>query len=209
MEGQQQASTGDRRREILAMLCISNRTVSELARELGISNTAVRSHLVLLEEEGLVHHERVRRGVGKPAHEYCITAAGESLLSRAHLPLLRQLLEVLESELPAAAVESVLRKAGRRLAPAPPGRSGSARTRAEAAAALLRELGGLAFVSEGGSSIRCRCCAIAALVVDHPLACKAMEAMLAEYLDTPVHEWCDRGARPQCRFEIEQPNQPG
>ncbi len=206
MEGQKQESAGDTRREILSLLCISNRTVSELAAELGISNTAIRSHMVRLEEEGLVRHERVRRGVGKPAHEYRITAAGELLLSRAYLPLFQNLLEVLEASLPEAAIESTLREAGRRLAPSDSHPAGDLRARVEAAAAVLRELGGAASVDVAGSTllIQCTCCAIGAIVADHPLACKAMEGMLGEFLDTPVYEQCDRSGRPSCRFEIER-----
>ncbi|MBW3630473.1 MAG: ArsR family transcriptional regulator, partial [Gemmatimonadetes bacterium] len=107
----------DTRTEILRLLCTANRTVTDLAQALGISRNAVREHLERLAEEELVRHEVVRRGVGKPAHEYELTSGGELALSRAYLPILRQLLHVLEGQLPAEAVEAMLRLTGQHLAP--------------------------------------------------------------------------------------------
>ena len=193
------------RGEILGILCTGERTADELAAELGISSPAVRKSLARLEEDGMVRYESVRRSAKKPAHVYRITPSGELSLSRAYLPLLEKLLEEQEARLPAAEVEEVLRAAGRSLAPEPPGGgAGELSERLTAAVALLRGLGATASWAEeqGVASIRCSCCAIAAVVVEHPLACKAMEAMLSEYLGHPVTERCDRSGRPSCRFDL-------
>lgn len=194
----------DTRTEILRLLCTANRTVTDLARALGISRNAVREHLLRLADEELVRYEAVRRGVGKPAHEYELTSDGELALSRAYLPMLRQLLNVLERQLPAEAVEAMLRRTGQQLAPPSPRPDRDLRKRAEAAVAILSRFGGSAAVVDeaGHTTIQCSCCAIGALVVDHPLACKAMEALLAEYLGVPVQEQCDRSPRPHCRFDL-------
>lgn len=195
------------RREILVHLCAGERTVAELAAELAISRNAVRKNLEQLEQDGLVGHETVRRGVGKPAFVYRVTPDGEVVLSRAYLPLLRELLDVLRPRMPSAALEDVMRQAGGRLAlrDGPP--DGDGHERIEAAAELLRSLGGVAFARNDGdgSRIECTCCAIGAIVGDHPLACKAMEALLSEYTRLPVREDRDRTARPRCRFDFTPP----
>src|ERR1700740_2238187 len=93
------------RGEILGLLCAARRRVGELAKALGISESAVRVHLRALEDEGLVEREALRGKVGKPAHEYRLAAAGEALLSRAYLPFLRQVLDALRTRVDGAEAE--------------------------------------------------------------------------------------------------------
>jgi predicted ArsR family transcriptional regulator len=191
------------RREILALLCAAHRRVGELAQELGISESAVRIHLGALEREGLVRHGIVRRGVGKPAHEYRLTPAGEAMLSRAYLPFLLQVLHALRARLGAEEARQLFRAAGEGLAPAArPG--GSPRDRADEAVRMLGELGGAAYVEEGEGelTIRSRCCPLAAVAPEHPLACAALEATLTEFMGLPVRAECDVSGRPNCRFAV-------
>lgn len=194
----------DSRTDILGLLCAAPRTAAELAAGLGISAQAVRKALAGLEAEGLVEYERVRREARKPVHEYRITHHGEAWLSQAYLPLLQRLLEAEEARNPAGTVEALLREAGRRLAPGGERPRGDPAARAQAAAAMLRGVGGItsAVQADGHVEIRCTCCAIGAVVAQHPLACKAMESMLAEYLGLSVRERCERGERPRCRFVL-------
>lgn len=196
------------RREILVLLCAAHRRVGELARALGISESAVRVHLRALEEEGLVRHETVRGSVGKPAHEYRLAPAGEALLSRAYLPFLQRLLEGLRSRLDPAETERLFRAAGSRLVP-PDRPRGGVRARADEAVRLLGDLGGVGYVEQEEAElvIRGRCCPLAALVSEHPLACTALEAALTEFIGEPVHADCDVRERPRCRFRIRP--QPG
>ena len=192
------------RREILTLLCVARRTAAELAEAMGISTTAVRKSLAGLEADGLVRYERVGRGAKKPLHEYRITELGELALSRAYLPLLKSLLQVQAERLDAGVVEEIVREAGRRLSPAGKRPEGTLAERAEAAALMLRGMGADATAQEEGGrlTLRCTCCAISAVVAEHPVACKAMEALLSDQLGTPVRERCDRSERPSCRFEL-------
>ncbi|MGH7458170.1 MAG: helix-turn-helix transcriptional regulator [Longimicrobiaceae bacterium] len=204
MSGAKNSQLGDTRGKLLALLCSADRTNSELARELGISTNGVRGHLVRLEEEGLVEHRVVRRGVGKPAHEYHLTSEGSVRLSRAYLPLLSGLLVVVGERAGAGEEETLLREAGRALAPKHSRLEGALRERADAAANLLRKLGGVNTVREDtdGLSIHGVCCPLRALVPDHPLACKAIEAMLAEFIGAPVREQCEKHDPPACRLIV-------
>ena len=189
------------RREILALLCAAHRRVGELAEALGISESAVRVHLRVLEEEGLVQHGTVRGGVGKPAHEYRLTAAGPALLSRAYIPFLQQVLHALRTRLDPAETEGLFRAVGKGLAPASRP-EGSLRSRADAAIRLLDEMGGGGYVEEGENElvIQGRCCPLGAIAADDPLACTALEATLTEFMGVPVRAECDRSGRPSCRF---------
>jgi predicted ArsR family transcriptional regulator len=198
-----QETPGATRGAILARLCQAPLTATQLAEALGISRNSVRDQLLRLAEEGLIQHEVVRRGVGKPAHEYRLTPDGEMRLSRAYLPLLMQLLRVVEGRLGPRKTEDVLREVGRGLAPAERPR-GDAGERMAAGAAYLRRLGGFAVAeqSDGRHVIRCACCAIGAVVAEHPAACRGVAAMLEEYVGEPVAERCDRTGRPACRFEL-------
>jgi hypothetical protein len=47
-----------------------------------------------------------------------------------------------------------------------------------------------------------RVCPLAAVTGKHPAVCRAMESLIAELLDVPVSECCDRSERPKCCFEI-------
>jgi predicted ArsR family transcriptional regulator len=192
------------RGEILSRLCAAPQTATQLSEALDISRNSVREQLLRLADEGLIQHDVVRRGVGKPAHEYRLTLDGEVRLSRAYLPLLNQLLRVVEARLGPEETEAALRAAGRGLAP--PGRAeGDLVERVAAAIEFLRGLGGFAVAeqSEGRLVIRCTCCAIGAVVTEHPLACRGMASLLEDFVGTPVRERCDRSARPECRFELD------
>jgi DeoR family transcriptional regulator, suf operon transcriptional repressor len=192
------------RREIITLLCAANRTIAELAGRLEISRNAVREHLERLVDDGLVQREVVRRGVGKPAHEYRLSAEGESAVSSAYLPVLVRLVRVLSDRLDPPTFEWALRSAGVRLGSDVGVLEGDLLQRAGSASAVLRRLGGDAVVVNGdhGPRLECTCCAIGALVADQPLGCKLMESALTAMLGTPVREECNRGVKPQCRFQI-------
>lgn len=198
------SSPRDTRGEILALLCGRHRTVSHLAQELRISNNSVRAQLERLEGDGLVRHEVVRQGIGKPAHEYQLTAAGSLRLSRAYLPLLSGLLTVSEERIGADQEEALLRETGRMLAQHYGKPDGRSRVELDAAVDLLGQLGGSSTVREDESVrwIEGACCPLHALIPEHPLACKAIEAMLTEFLGLPIREACDKRDPPSCRLFI-------
>ena len=194
---------GDTRSNILTRLCSGGRTAPELARELGVSANAVRAQLAQLREEGLVSY-RLRRGsVGKPAHVYGLTAAGSVRLSSAYLPLLAALLEAVAERSDGSELEELLRVVGRRLARTRPrAHTGTAAARVTAAHSLLTSLGAACRVvrENGEISILGDCCPLRALVPDHPLVCRAVEAMLEEHTGLTVREDCGKGDPPECRF---------
>lgn len=194
---------GSTRGQILALLCRGPQTVSELAAILDLTANGVRGHLAALEADGLVKHTGVRRGVGKPAHVFQLTPGGHSLLSWAYRPVLHAVLDVLGDIIREKELPDLLRQAGRRLAAQHPKATGDLRARAEAGAAVLRELGSVTKVEEDGAIlIRGMCCPLAEIVPDHPQVCTLIESLLGEVLDMPVRECCDKGVPPSCCFEV-------
>lgn len=193
---------GATRGGILAALCDADGTAQELAERFGISANAVRAHLAALERDGFVRYRVERRGVGKPAHVYELTGQGESLLSRGYAPLLNSLLAVLSREVDAARLESWLRETGAALATSVERRD--PHRGIEAAAGLLRELGGIPVVEESGDPVvvRGQCCPLARITPEHPVACRAVEGLLEAATGMAVDEACDRAGRPHCRFEL-------
>jgi predicted ArsR family transcriptional regulator len=196
------------RGQIVALLRKGSRTVEELAQALGLTDNAIRSHLASLERDGLVQQDGVRRGpgAGKPATLYEIHPEAEPLFSRAYAPVLGALLDELAEQLPAEGNEALMQAVGRRLAGAVGRRpAGDLTARVGAAAALLNSLGGAAQVErqDGALVIRgCGGCPLSAATAHRPELCRAVEALLSEFIDAPVTECCEHGERPRCHFEV-------
>ena len=79
-----------------------------------------------------------------------------------------------------------------------------ARAGLEGAVGVLNELGGLAELEEhdGGLLIRGYSCPLSGVTPEHPEVCRMVETLIAEVAGVAVHELCDRGEKPRCRFEI-------
>jgi predicted ArsR family transcriptional regulator len=140
------------RGQVLLALRRGPRTVEELARALDLSRNTVRSHLVRLERDELVQSARTRRGIGKPAGLYELTAVAEQLFSQAYAPVLRQLLDVLREQLPADEVLDLLREVGQRIAleQGLDGDRGNPHERLAQAEILLEQLGGRGATDDRG-----------------------------------------------------------
>ena len=190
--------------QVMGLLRRGPMTVDDLAGALGLSGNAVRPHLATLERDGLVQRSELRRGICMPARTYVLTPEAELLFSRAYAPVLTQLLHVLDERLDAGEFEEVMRDVGRRLMADRPRPSGNLRQRADAAGALLHELGGLAQVEEHGDGflIRGYSCPLAAATQRHPEACNAVESLLSEFAGVPVAKCCESDDRLRCCFEI-------
>jgi predicted ArsR family transcriptional regulator len=195
---------GPMRGRIIALLRRGASTVEELASQLQVTDNAVRTHLQLLEREGVVSATGSRQGpgAGKPAVTYAISTQAESSLSSAYAPVLSTLLQTLSERTSPAELDELLREVGRRLAPKEA--SGSLDTRVHAAAAMLSSLGSELDVERtpDGYLLRGHACPLAAVVRDEPRACHAVEELVTAVVGAPARERCDRSAGPRCRFEI-------
>lgn len=200
---------GPVRGRIIALLRRGASTVEELAASLGVTDNAVRTHLQLLEREGVVRPTGNRQGpgAGKPAVTYAVASEAESSLSSAYAPVLATLLATLAERTSPRELEELLREVGRRLGPEKP-KSGSLDARVRAAAALLSSLGSELDVERtaDGYLLRGHACPLAAVVREQPNACHAVEELVGSVVGVPVRECCDRSGGPRCRFEILRPS---
>lgn len=196
------------RGRVVALLRAGPRTVDELAAELGVTDNAIRPHLVGLERDGIIRQAGIRRaeaGPGKPAVLYEVAPDAEPLLSRAYAPVLGALLEVINDELDPRTAKRLLREVGRRLAVSAGGSAkGDLVARARAAAEVLTALGGDITVEakRGGAMLRGVACPLASAVSRNPQVCHAVETLVSEVSGARAVECCDRTGRPRCCFEL-------
>jgi predicted ArsR family transcriptional regulator len=192
------------REQIVTLLRRSGRTANEIAAHLGLTHNAVRGHLAVLQREGLVREGGRQRGVSRPAVVYELVPEAEAVFSKAYIPFVAHLLRVLRERVPQAELDEIMHLVGRRFATEWPRLRGSLLQRVEAVSALLEDLGALNTIEKlnGGLVIRGHGCLLAAAVHGRPEVCRAIESLIAELLEAPVRECCDRGDRPRCCFEI-------
>jgi predicted ArsR family transcriptional regulator len=190
--------------KILELLRQGHRTVDQLASELGVTRTAIRAQLAILERDGLVERRGSRRGASKPSQVYGVTSQAELLFSRAYVPILTQLLHVLARQMSPGEFDSVMHEVGRGLMEGRPTARGQLAERVAGASALLNELGALSEVQreDGGYLIHSHGCPLAAATADHPEVCNALESLLSEFVGAAVRKCCDRYDRVRCCFEV-------
>lgn len=188
---------GPSRAKVMDLLRSSPRSVAQLAAEMGLSQVAVRHHLRLLREDGLVHAETVRRNrPGRPGARYAVTDKGRRLFPDGSAELANELLDFMEVEHGRATLLRFMRWRQRRQeeryaqaldADADPA------ARAEALARLLSEDGFLSSVRpvtapDGARLLELRQdhCAIKHIADEHPEVCAYEAALFRRVLGAKV-----------------------
>ncbi len=193
------------RGKIIDLLRRSDLTANEIAAQLELTHNAVRGHVAALRHEGLVREGGSRRSGTRPAVVYALVPEAEAVFSRAYVPFVAHLVRILQERLDQKELDKVMRLVGRALASDWPRVQGDLPQRVDAAAALLEDLGAVNEVErlDGGFVVRGYGCLLSQAVHRRPEVCLAMESLLAELVDAPVRECCQRdGERPRCCFEI-------
>jgi predicted ArsR family transcriptional regulator len=188
---------GDTRAQVVELLRAQPATATELASELDISAVAVRRHLQVLERDGLVDAETVRReGPGRPSARYALTARARRLFPDRSADLANELFDFLEEEHGRAALTGFLRwrqaRHGDRYAADLAGVEDTSE-RAELLARLLSADGFAAQVSaveapDGATVLELRQehCAIADVAEAHPEVCAYEAALFKQVLGANV-----------------------
>jgi predicted ArsR family transcriptional regulator len=91
-------------------------SVRMLAGALAMTATGVRQHLSVLEREGLVAAETERGHVGRPAHIYRLTDAGEALYPKRYDVLVNMLMEEIRTVAGSDVLQRILRRVAGRMA---------------------------------------------------------------------------------------------
>lgn len=190
--------------KLLGLLRRSRQSIGDLANALGLTDNAVRTHVAVLERDGVV--EAVgsnRQQRGKPARLYALTPQGEELFPKAYALVLGELIEeISRTEGRERAIE-LLRAVGRRAA-AGAAKTGKVESRVQAAGEALRGLGADLDVSRTspGWRIQGYACPLSAITASHPEVCELARSLVEEVTGQSVVECCERGARPRCAFEV-------
>lgn len=133
------------RGRILEELATAPRTARDLARALGIQESAARGHLERLEGRGLVVPTFRREGVGRPRKRYLLTPEGHELFPRKYELLLDAVMEEMIESRGATFVAQVFADAARRMAQqivrTLPSETSTPEERAEYLALALNQLG--------------------------------------------------------------------
>ena len=108
------APSGSRERLLHLLKTRGPATAPELAELLGITPVAVRQHLGLLADEGLVAHESERRRVGRPVRVWHLTDAAAARFPESYADLAVGLLASLEGALGARGLQRVVAERTRR-----------------------------------------------------------------------------------------------
>lgn len=96
------------RRVILTLLKTKkSMNVSELAKQLGITEMAVRRHLNTLERDGLVCNSIVRQAIGRPSLMYRLTEEADNQFPKNYQHLVLELLQELEELGDASSISEV------------------------------------------------------------------------------------------------------
>jgi predicted ArsR family transcriptional regulator len=194
------------RGRIILLLRRESRTVNDLARELDLTDNAVRAHLTALERDGLVRPSGTRPSARKPTVTYTLSPDAERLFPKLYGPVLRGVLDVLAERLPAEERDEILRAVARRVAAdhrsAVP--ANGSRDPVDRTVAVLREWGVMpeAEEQEGKPMVRCVDCPLAVAAVGHPEVCGLVAAMLTDLVGAEVRARCPASAAPRCLFEV-------
>jgi len=167
----------------------------ELGAQFGLTANALRRHLKVLEEDGLVRYQREVRGVGAPVFVYALTAAGEALFPRRYVSVLTTALDTLRREQGNVAVYAVLDSEWTQLADeaAPVLEALPLSERVPLVAELLTAKGYMAeavvVVRDGeppSTTLRIHNCAVREIAERFPEACAAEAKFVERLLGVPL-----------------------
>lgn len=193
------------RGRVLSLLRRGPRTVAELAAAVELTDNGVRTHLAALERDGLVRQEGVRRTGGKPSYVYELTADADALFPKGYASVLSEVLAYVREQSGSEGLRAFVRAVAQRAASRLPfGERADLRSRVDAAAGVLAELGGLAEVVEDDEAMHIRgySCPLSSVVKDNPETCALAEELVRSIVGTDVEECCDRTGTPRCAFSI-------
>ena len=189
---------GNTRAQIVGLLRREAMAVSELADALGLSEVAIRRHLGVLERDGLVDAETIRRdGPGRPSSHYSLTERAQRLFPDRYADLANEVLEYLEQVHGRAELLAFLRWRSSRQVEHYSGDGRDDLTdvtgRAERLADQLSEDGFLAEVrrrtdADGRTVLELSqgSCAVADVAAAHPEICRFEAAVFQRVLGAPV-----------------------
>jgi predicted ArsR family transcriptional regulator len=177
------------RGRILEELAVAPRTARDLARKLGIQESAARGHLGRMEDRGLVAPSFRREGVGRPRKRYVLTSTAQELFPKKYDLILDTVVDSLLAKEGEGYVSALFAEAAERMAQAvikDVSRSGTSEERAENVVRSLNRMGFRCTVDrspDGTIRITRSNCVFRHSAITHPfLLCDVFDKHLTEAL---------------------------
>ncbi len=184
-------------------------TVADLAEALNMAPVSVRHHLDILQGDGLIRVDGVRRrrGAGRPQHVYALTPEAVLVFPKNYDEVLHYLLEALEQDLSPQEMDALVCRIAQRMASQFRAVPESEEERLERAVAFLNERGYMARWERGedGVVLLLVNCPYAGLIAEHGQLCR-LDAVLLQHLlggdeEIIVEETIREGAY-RCQFRV-------
>lgn len=177
------------RGRILEELATAPRTARDLAKKLGIQESAARGHLDRMEERGLVSPSFRREGVGRPRKRYVLTSQAIELFPRRYELILDSVVDELLAREGEGFVSALFAEAAERMAHAVAKEIPRDGTPEERARELVKALNRIGFrcsiesSSDGHLRIVRTNCVFRHSALSHPyLLCEVFDKRLTETL---------------------------
>jgi len=195
---------GETQLRVLSLLRRSRHSITALAKELNLTDNAVRTHVLALGRDGFVEQVGSERDTGgKPARLYGITSAGEELFPKGYTTVLGGIVDLLVARDGEDAARAFLAGVGARAVP-PSTEDATGIGGVRYAVRILEAIGAEAEIqpTETGWLIKGNGCPLSAVTADHAVLCAVATGIVAEATALPVEERCERSDRPRCAFHV-------
>jgi DeoR family suf operon transcriptional repressor len=179
-------------------------TLDELVSHLGITRTAVKEHIIRVEDLGYIVHNDTRGSVGRPKRRYLLSDSGVDAFPKKYSWLSNVMLEELAEEMGSNGIARFMRALADKVAQSMEAQFNSTAPadRIKAAAKLLNELGYRASVKAGESGvIEATNCVYHSVAKAHPELCQFDIRLLEKATGKNVRlEKCIARGDGVCRF---------
>ena len=202
---------GHRQQELLEILLTHKKglTIDELARELGITRTAVQQHALTLEQGGYIEKGDLTNTGGRPGRVYVLSKDGIELFPKQYSWFAELLLKSIKDEVGGPALEEKLQEIGRGLAQNWKGKLQglSLAEKIKEVSEFMQTLGYKTEVETHDGDelpvLKAHNCIYHHLAQDFEEVCKLDCALLESLLDREIdHEECIVKGDEVCKFKI-------
>jgi predicted ArsR family transcriptional regulator len=178
------------RRRIVELIRIrGGQTVQDLVAALGLTRTAVVSHLGVLQANGFVMRRGLRRGKRRPSVIYETTRLADSSFPQAYESFAVAVLDALKEDAPSA-LRAAIWRVGEGWVERDQHRIAALKgpARVEAARQILEERGFLPDLKRAGSTylLREHNCPVLRLAMDHPEVCDGVHRWMESLVGVPL-----------------------
>jgi predicted ArsR family transcriptional regulator len=179
----------------------------DLAKVFGLSPNAIRQQLVVLERDGLVVEQSVRRGPTKPTHEFSLTSDGEKLFPHHYDKMLDAVLREVRAQHGESGIAELFKGISKRTVAKARARvtAGDTAGKLGQLTQVLREGGVVADYNliEGGFELHEHNCPYSSVAKDNPEVCSVIHQVLEETIGgTHVQTESLATGGSECKFEL-------